>query len=231
MESNKLTKFFLGILIFSFFLSEILSYIDPRIGFLSYSVLITGCLFAIAKFKTPNKQGKLMTLLLIIPIFRITNFFLTIDYFWRMFALYGILVFLVTYYCFKFKLNPGYTKKNIWYFLLIILLGIGFGFLGNSFLDLEKHFGLLFLLPLIAYSEEVLFRGMLQPLIKENYGRFFSILIPSILYFIFSLGFGFLALFMFLIAIFSGLIYALSKNIYLVIILNFLIHLFLFVLF
>jgi membrane protease YdiL (CAAX protease family) len=166
---------------------------------------------------------------LILPLFRITNLFLTIEFFWKTIVLYNILFFLVLFYCIKFKINPGYKIKGLVLLPLVIVLGIFLGMFGNILFEFEKYFGILFLIPLIAYTEEVLFRGMIQNLVKENYGVLLSILISSLLYGIFTMSFGVLAIFMFFIGLILSLIYLLTKNIYLTIVINAIIHLFLFV--
>ena len=96
--------------------------------------------------------------------------------------------------------------------------------------ELEKVAGILFIIPFIAYAEEVLFRGMIQNLVEKNYGVLSSVIISSLLYGIFTIGFGSIAFFMLFIGLVFSLIYLLTKNIYLTIAANMAVHLVLFTL-
>ena len=192
--------------------------------------MVSGCLFALSKIDELDNRGKLLSIILILPIFRIANLFLIIDVFWKVFILYGVLLFLISYYTIKFKIDPGYNKKGLLFLPLVVILAVLLGIVGNFYFEIEKSFWMLFLLPVICYSEEILFRGMIQKLIGENYGVFSGVLISSLLYGIFSMGLGYLAIFMFFCGLFISLIYAIFKNIYLTIVFNFVIHFFLFIL-
>jgi membrane protease YdiL (CAAX protease family) len=205
-----------------FLLSEIVLKVNPALGFISYSILIGGCLISLAGEEKLGEQGKLMIVLMILPIIRIAELFISFEYFWRSFAVYYILFFLVVFYSLKFKINPGYTKKNLSLLFAVIPAGIILGFGGDALLsDIVKYPGFLFLLPVIAFSEEVLFRGMIQNLAEKSYKGFMPILFTSVLYAIFSLGYGIpVALFLLTVSFITGIIYHNTKNIFLTIILN-----------
>jgi membrane protease YdiL (CAAX protease family) len=225
-------KYLLILFSLCFFLSEILLRISPVGGFISYSVLIAGCLISFAKEEALDERGKLMIVLMIIPIMRIAELFISFDYVWRSFIVYYILLFLVVFYSLKFKINPGYIKKGFGWLPLVVILGVVIGVIGDSLLNLNiKYPEFLFLLPVIAFSEEVLFRGLIQNLVQKSFGTFSSIFFTSLLYGIFSLslGIGF-ALFFFAVSLITCIIYHKTKNIYLVVFLNLIVHLFILVL-
>lgn len=226
----KISRKLLFCLVLSVFLSELILIINAGLGFLFYVFLITGCLIVLSKIDNFKDLSKLIVIFLIIPIIRVASLFLDIAFFWKVAVFYYLLFFLVSFYCLKFKINPGYTKKWLFLIPLIIVLGGILGVFGYYLFNIEKYFGLIFLIPLIAYSEEVLFRGMMQQFIKKNYGVVLSILIPAFLYGLFSLGYGILAVFLGIVGLVSGIVYSFTKNIYLCIILNMIVHVFLFVL-
>jgi len=223
-------KYLLILFGLSVFLSEIILRINETVGFFLYCFLIAGCLISLAKAEFLNDYGKLIIVFMILPIIRIVELFLVFDFFWKSFIIYYILFFLVVFYSINFKINPGYTKKKLYFLPLVILISVCLGFIGNLF-DFERYVGIIFLIPLIAYSEEVLFRGLIQNFVKRNYGVLSSIIFTALLYGIFSLSFGFSGVFViFLISFVISLIYNFTRNIYLTITMNMIFHLFLFVL-
>jgi len=223
------SKYLLILLSVSVLLSEIILRVNETAGFLLYSFLILGCLISLSKAKSLNNDAKLLIVFMILPIIRIAELFITFEFFWKIHIVYLILFFLVTFYSLKFKIDPGYTKGKLWLLPLIIVLSILLGFLGNLFLNFESHLELILLIPLIAYSEEVLFRGLIQNYAKKSYGAFASILFTAFLYVIFSLSWGFPAvLFIFALAVITSIVYNYSKNIFLVIVMNLIFHVFLF---
>ncbi|MFC1682125.1 type II CAAX prenyl endopeptidase Rce1 family protein [Nanoarchaeota archaeon] len=216
-------KSLLILLVISTLLSEIILQLNPTAGFLIYTLLITGCLLALSKTETLNKEAKLIIIFLIFPVIRILNLFLNLEPFWKTFLIYSVFLFLSTFYILKFKLNPGFIKKYIFLLPLTILLGIYFGFLTNLFLNLDKQ--IILLIPIIILSEEIFFRGLLQNFAEKNYTIISSILFPAFLYstlFIYNLPLAFL---FFFINIILCLIYTSTKNLYLTFALNFTLHL------
>lgn len=223
-------KYLLVLLSLSMFLSEIILRINQTFGVFLYSLLITGCLIALSKKESLDNYGKLIIVFMILPIIRIVELFLVFEIFWRVFVVYFILLFLVSFYCLKFKINPGYTKEKLGLLPWVILVAVFLGFMGNVLFEFDKYLGFVFLIPIIAYSEEVLFRGLIQNLGEKSCGVFCSIFFSSFLYGIFSLSFGFSVIFIFIIAFVIGLTYYFTKNIFLTIAINMIFHLFLFVL-
>lgn len=222
-------KYLLVLLGLSVFLSEVILRVNEIAGFFLYSFLIAGCLISLSKAESLNNHAKLIIVFMILPIIRVAELFLVFEFFWRVLIVYLILFFLVTFYSIRFKINPGWTKEKLWLLPLVILVSIFLGYIGNVFFSFEKHPELLLLIPLIAYSEEVLFRGLIQNYTKKSYGARASVLFTALLYGIFSLGYGFPAvLFIFFIALITSLVYNSTKNIFLVIAMNMIVHLFLF---
>ncbi|WP_367277968.1 CPBP family glutamic-type intramembrane protease [Flavobacterium sp.] len=162
---------------------------------------------------------------------RIFEIFIPFNFFWRTLIFYYLLFFLANFYLFKFKINPGYTKKFIFLLPLGILFGISTGFLGNYFFEITKNSSLLFIFPIMVFAEELLFRGLIQNLIKKSYGRFLAIIFAALIYGIFCMGFGFkIAVFFFAINFMICLVYDFSENIFLTFVINLIFNLFLFVL-
>jgi len=218
-------KYLLILTSMSLFLSEILLRINPTIGFLSYTLLISGCMIALSKEEELDNYGKLIVALMILPVIRIEELFIEFEFLWRSFIVYYILFFLVMFYSVKFRINPGYTKEGLSFLPLVILIGITLGLMGSLLFNFEEYAGLLFLLPVLVFSEEMLFRGMLQNLIGKEYSGFSAVFFTSLLYGIFSLGYGLpIALFFFGISLVLSLIYHLTKNIFLTISLSFILH-------
>lgn len=219
-------KYLLIILGMFLFLSEIILQFSPELGVILYSVLIGGCLIALANEEMDN-HGKLLIVFTILPIIRISELFVRFEFMWRSFIVYYILVFLVLFYSLKFKINPGYTKKKLYLLPIVILVALLFGLFINNIFDLDKYFSFIFLLPVLAFSEEILFRGLIQNLTEKTYGELASILFTSILYAVFSLSYGFpFVLIMFIFSLISCLIYSYSKNIYLTMVFSLIFHFF-----
>ncbi len=223
-------KYLLILFSLSLFLSEIILRINQTFGFLLYSFLIAGCLISLAKAESLDNPSKLIIVFMILPIIRIAELFIVFEVFWKTFIVYCILLFLVIFYSMEFKINPGYTTKKLYLLPLVIIFSIFLGVIGNSFFSFEKYGLFFFLIPLIAYSEEILFRGLIQNFIKKNYGVVYSILFTAVLYSIFSISSGFPAvLFILFTALIISSIYYFTENIFLTIAMNVVLQLFLFV--
>jgi len=223
-------KSLLFLLVLSVFLTEIILGVNEIAGFIFYVFLITGVLLSISKAEFLDNHGKLALIFMILPTLRIVELFLEIGFFWETLIFYYLLLFLVTFCSLKFKINPSYNKKNLILLPLVVLLSIFLGCFGNIFLNLDKYTGFVAIIPIIAFSEEVLFRGMIQNLIEKEHCSFVSVLIPALLYGIFSLSYGFSAIIFFCITAFIiSLVYHLTKNIFLTITANLIIHLFILV--
>ena len=226
-----LKKTLLFLMIVSLFLSEIVLSVNEIIGFSMYSAIIIGILITLSKSKSIDDYSKLGIFLIILPIIRLTSLFLQFEIFWNTLIIYNLLLFLVTFYTIKFKIDIGYTKKRLSLLVLIIPLGVVLGFIGNMFFNSGGNYWMLFLLPLAAYSEEVLFRGLIQKHIKKIYGGLNSVIFTALLFCIFSLGLSLNVIFLlFAVGLILGVIYYFTENIFLTITLNMILNLFIFVL-
>lgn len=217
------------ILILVFAGLEILLGYNDKIGLAVYAFLIGIILIAFESDEALSHSDKLLIFIMIIPIARIAEIFINFSLFWKTLMFYFVIFFLVLFYTFKFKVKL-FTKKNLKWLPLGIILGALLGYGGNYLVGFEKHFELIWLLPLIAFSEEALFRGMIQNYAEKEYGALFAIITTSLLFGVFSLSFGFkFAGLMIAANLLICLIYKLTKNIWVTIPLNFFMNLLLFV--
>jgi membrane protease YdiL (CAAX protease family) len=217
------------VLVLALVFAEILLNLNEIVGFILYISLIALALLSLSQVPSLNDYGQLIIVLMIMPIVRATELLITLDFFWKILISYCILLFLTFYYSTRFKLNHGHRKEKLGLLPLVTVIGLAFGLIGNFLFNLDKYPWIYFIL-LIAYSEEILFRGMIQNLLKKVYGINVAILTSALLYGSFSLGHGVLfALFMFSVGIVIGLIYGKTKNIFLAVVLNLVMHYFLLV--
>jgi len=219
-----------SMIVVSLILSEIILRFSNTWGFVSYFVLVSGVLISLSKLEELDDFNKLSIVLMILPVLRILELFLNFGGFSKVVIESYLFLFLVVFYSFKFKIEVGYNKKGIGFLPLIVLLGIFFGILGNQLFNFDKNILILAILPVVVFSEEILFRGMIQNLFNKRQGLFFAILISSALYGVFSLSFGFsISVFFFFMSLISGLIYGFVRNIYLAFFFSFIVQLILFV--
>ena len=216
-----------ALLVLAIILSEIMLNFNEKIGFAFYVVLISGVLLPLSKIEKLDDYTKLIIVLMILPIIRISELFIAFNLFFRSLIFYFILFFLVTFYIIKFKVNPGFKKKGLILLPLAILLAISLGFFSQNFIEINKNLGVIFLIPIIVYGEEVLFRGLMQRYMKKTNGAFSSVLLVSLIYGVFSLSYGFpIAMFLFVVSIILGVVYNYTENLFLTITMSFIIHLF-----
>ncbi len=226
--SSKKNLVFLLILVLVF--TEIIFNISPIEGFVLYSFIIGFFLLFLSSEQDLDNYDKLMIILMIVPAVRISEMFITLDFFWKILMSYAILLFLAFYYSVRFKLDHGHKKENLSLLPLAIIIGVVLGLIGNFLFSFDKIDRIIFLIPLIAYSEEVLFRGMIQNLINKKFTSSLSILLSALLFGVFSLGYGYLfALYMYFAGVVLGTVYYRTKNIFLTTTINLLMHVFLFV--
>ena len=211
------------------FLAETTLQLNVTLGFIIYAVLIAGVLISIgySHSDTLNSSTKIMISFMILPMIRIVELFLTFDSFWRTFITYFALAFLVIFYTIKFEGDIGFSKRKIRWLPIAMLTGIAIGIIGNLIFHLAKNREIIYILPLIAFSEEILFRGLIQREIKKSYNAITSIVVSSLLCFIFTLSYGFsLALFFMATSIVSAIFYNKTSNIWLSISINLLTNIF-----
>lgn len=218
-------------LIIAFLLSEIVLSMNRYAGLLIYVAIVGAILIGIEEdYEFLIHSEKLLVCLMIIPIARISEMFISFNFFWKTVIFYLVISFLAILYTKRFKLNPGYTKNKLWFLPVSIIIGICLVYIGSVFFDFGKHFEILFLIPFIVFSEEILFRGMIQNYSNKEYGSLVSIIGTSLLFAVFSLSYGFEFSYFILIAnLIMCLIYDRTENIFLTIPINLCINLFLFV--
>jgi membrane protease YdiL (CAAX protease family) len=223
-------KTFFIFLITAFLFAEIILTFNKVLGVLLYALLIGLALADLEEYEHLTSSDKLLILLIIAPIARISEFFINFNLFWRTAVFYFTITFLVLYYTKNLKINPGYKTESLWFFPISLIIGVYFSYIGSLYFNFGRNFDLLFLIPFIVFSEEILFRGMIQNYTKKSYGSLFAIITTSILYVIFSLSFGFgFSYFIFAANLLMCLIYDRTENILLTIPINLCMNLFLFV--
>src|SRR3989344_3233897 len=180
------------LLVLALVLSEIFLNINEAVGFIMYSILIAFCLLSLSHVESLNDPGKLMIVFMIIPIVRITESFITFGFFWKIIISYSILLFLSFYYSVRFKLDHGHKKEKLGFLPFAVAVGIGLGIMSQSLFMFNKYSWLIYFIPFIAYSEEILFRGMIQNILGKNLTASVAVLITALLYGVFSSGYGIL---------------------------------------
>jgi membrane protease YdiL (CAAX protease family) len=208
-------------MIVGLFLAELTFSITPQFGFLLYAILVGGVLISLGYAEELGYRARILIYFMILPMVRIVEIFITLSLFWRTLLVYLALLFLVLFYLYRFESKTGFTKQKINWLPLVMVLGLGIGFAGNYFFGLDKHREILILIPLIAFAEEILFRGLIQREIKDHYSNIEGIFISAALYFIFAISFGWMiAGFFFFVSLINAIIYDRTENIWLCIALN-----------
>lgn len=208
------------------FLSEVTLFSWPLIGIFVNAFILTSLLVA-AVFDTTLR--KLLACLSIIPAVRLIGFSIPFtDDFLRIALFYGSIFALSLGYiiCLKVK-NTGHSLREIKDLPLMIFIGILIGSLEYSFLpknsfNLGLSFGsaLLFFL-FFGYTEELLFRGLIQNLAEKITKPLFSILFTSVLYTLVHINKGLSGIILaFFISIVLSTVFHWKKNIFLVTALN-----------
>jgi membrane protease YdiL (CAAX protease family) len=197
------------------------------VGFAIYAIFVGVVLIIMENEIGPTREEKVLVFLMIIPICRLVELFLNFNFFWNTLLFYLMIIGLVVYYSIKFKIKTRPFIGNPGYFLLIFLVG-GIGSLVGKYALNWGFSDFILLIPLIAYAEEIFFRGGFQNLTSEWFGNF-SILFTAFIYAAFSISHGFSFV---LIAFFACLVistfYHFSKNLYLSFILNVIFHILVF---
>lgn len=219
------------VLVFALFvlLNEIMLGISEKIGVFMYLVLMSIGLILLSR-EILNDVGRMIIIFLMVPLVRIVGLFMDVSYIWKIFLGYGLLLFLGMYYLYEFNIDIGDVREYLWMIPIVICFGTIVGILGNVGFACNGNFVLIMALPLIIFSEEIFFRGLMQNSIEKSCGIFCSIFIPAVIYGALSiyLGIGLPILF-FIVNIFSGFLYFSTKNIFLSITFSLIISTFIFV--
>jgi membrane protease YdiL (CAAX protease family) len=213
------------IVITGILLSELVFQFNQTFGFLLYSVLLGFVLISMERDMYVNKSDVLLILLMIVPIARISELFMTFNSLWNMFIFYSILTFLAVYYANKLRIRSEMVELgDFGYGIIVIVVGVLLA-LGAKYIFHMNNPAIIFLILFIAYAEEILFRGEIQNLSKQRYGPIYSILFTSLLYAIFSISYGST---MFLISFGASLVlcllYYYTKNIFVTFLGNIILH-------
>jgi membrane protease YdiL (CAAX protease family) len=201
-----------------------------EIGFLVYAIFVGVILLLMENEIGHTKEEQALIFLMIIPICRLAELFLNFNVFWNTLIFYILVIGLTMFYAIKFwfRIRKNPFVGNPIYFL-IVLFAAGAGALVAKYAFHAGFAGIIFLIPIIAYAEEIYFRGSVQRLTNEWFGNF-SILITSFLYAIFGISYGFVFV---LIAFFASLVistlYHFTKNLYVSFVLNMVFHVLLFI--
>ena len=204
----------------------------PEIGFFVYAIFVGLILVLMENEIKHTKEEKVLIFLMILPICRIAEIFLNLDFFWSTLLFYLAVIGLTIYYAIKFWMRFEKTPfiGNPTYFLIVLGISLLAWAGAKYFLNWEFS-EIVFLIPLIAYAEEIYFRGGFQNLTYEWFGNF-SILLTAFVYAVFGMSYGLMyALIAFFAALVLGSLYHITKNIYLTFALNVVFHVLLFVLY
>ena len=219
-------------LVFTLFvlLNEILLGLNVNVGAGMYLVLMSVALFLLSRRESLDDTSKMIVIFLAIPLFRIAGLFLDISYLWKLALSSGILLFLGIYYLRNFDIDIGDTSKHLWMIFPVVCVGALFGILGNVVFGSGGDLALIMVIVLIAFSEEIFFRGLMQNSIEKSCGFIYSLLIPALIYSALSLHLGIgLMIFFFFVGLFSGLLYSSTKNLFLSIAFNLVVSILIFI--
>ena len=222
----KKQKTLLLIVLMLFFISETVLFFWPQIG-IFINALVLNYLLISAFFDKSIRN--LLLCLTIFPAARLFGFLVpNADNFFRT-AFFYYFVFVLSFGCqYWLKINyGGFSFKKIKNVPLMILIGILFGFLEHWLLpsrgfNFKLSFGLAsFFILFFGYTEEFLFRGLIQRTLKKISSPFYSILFTSLFYSVVHLANGFShAVFVFFLSLTLSTIFYLKKNIFLTTVLN-----------
>ncbi|HNZ52351.1 MAG TPA: hypothetical protein PLU55_04875 [Candidatus Pacearchaeota archaeon] len=201
----------------------------PTIGFFVYAVFVGLILILMENEVKHTKEEKLLIILMILPICRIAEIFLNLEFFWSTLVFYLFIIGVTLYYVIKFWLRfekTPFIGNPTYFFGALGISGIAWAV--SKYLFNWEFSGIVFLIPLIAYAEEIYFRGTFQNLANEWFGNF-SILLTAFVYNIFSISYGFTyVLIAFSAALILSSLYHITKNIYISYVLNIIFHVLLF---
>jgi membrane protease YdiL (CAAX protease family) len=231
MKKTNLIFIILGIII-----AEIVLFFFSEIGFIIYAILI-GTILILMESKSrkdrwdyfgEENNEKILILLMIIPICRLASLFLDFNFFWNVLIFYILIICLAIYYAIKLEIKSKPFIGNPLYFIAILIIA-GIASLAAKYLLKLEFSEILFLIPIIAYAEEILFRGGFQNLLEDKFGGF-SIILTCLLYAVFSFSYGYLftaIAFFFSLAI--STLYFFKKNLYFTFLLNLIFHALIFI--
>ena len=209
-------------------LNEIVLKFSGDVGIFMYLILMTATLLILARNEKLDETSVLIIALLVVPLIRISELFLDVSFVWKVFVGNAILLFVGYYYSVRFGIDLGENLKGLLVLPFIVAIGALLGILGGF--GAEKSLGLLMVLPLVAFSEEIFFRGLMQNLIGKRCGVIYALVFPAVIYGVMSIGLGYwLAGLFFIMSFLSGVVYWATKNVFLSMVLNLVFSIFVFV--
>jgi membrane protease YdiL (CAAX protease family) len=213
----------IAVLLFVLFvlLNEIILRFSNNLGAFMYLILMSLTLFVLSREDDLNDFSQMIVILLVVPLVRVAGLFIDLPYIWKVSLGYSMLLFLGIYYVLKFKIDIGSDFDYLWVFPFVGGIAIIVGILGNVLFSSGGNLILISVLPLIVFSEEIFFRGLMQNSIEKSCGVIYSVVAPALIYGALSiyLGIG-MTIFFLIMNIFCGIVYSSTKNIFLGIFFN-----------
>lgn len=222
-EDRKLSLLNLIMLIF---LSEATVFFWPLIGIFVNAFILTSLLISAVFDKTLRN---LLVCLSIIPAFRLIGFSNpSTDIVFRTLLIYYLIFVMSFVYKVYFKIKKtGHNLNHIKNLYLMVFIGILFGlseyfYLPKDGLNLNLPLGLaLLFFSFFGYTEELLFRGLIQNSLAKITKPLYSVLFTSTLYSFVHLANGLRGIvFAFFVSLIISTIFSQKKNIFLTTILN-----------
>src|SRR3989344_6352248 len=105
-------KYLLFWLTLAVFLSELALYLDVVYGFIIYCLLVAGMLVFLSNQDIRDNYGKLSSVVMIVPIARISDLFLNLDMLLKSLIFYSGILLMMANYLFAFEISHRYTKKR-----------------------------------------------------------------------------------------------------------------------
>src|SRR5574340_1185760 len=126
------------LLILAFFLVEVILNASAYAGILIYT-FFAGLVLLSVEEEGLSHGGKLLIMLLIIPMAKICSLFVE-GFLWKAVAFYSVLFFLALFYVLKFEITLEFPKKDsVWILGLSTIIGLLAGYLGNLYFGFEKQ--------------------------------------------------------------------------------------------
>lgn len=204
--------FIISLMLFLVVFTEILLVINATMGFILYIIFLTSVCIILSKKEDLNQFDKLLSVLLVVPLIKILQIFITLSFPWKHLLGYVTLLALSVYYLrwFKIKVN---MKGNYSVLPLVAIVGILVGFLGKIFSVGIAEFSILLIFVMVL-SEELFFRGLVQKTSEPVIGTSLSIIMPALFYGLVHISFGLFPFVYFLaFGLISGIIYWSTDNI------------------
>jgi membrane protease YdiL (CAAX protease family) len=218
-------KKFFTTLILTVLLLELILILNLFIGAVLYTGIILIALIAASKAKISENKVQIISAASSILIIRVAVLFLNLDLFFNLITAYSLLSVAAIFYTRKFKKSGLKVKRVGWAVLAAVLLG----YAGSVIIELEKEWIFLAIVPLIAFSEETLFRGVILNAAEKEKDEESAVMFTSLFYAILFISHGIIpALFFFVAALIFGVIYVHIRSLPFMMLLNLILHCFVF---